>query len=252
MDIHLPPSPVVFHTLFNPGDPRVINVSFQFGDQIQLHVWDLPANREIATYQVKEGYGDVNLYKGQNSSYGYLLGFNRVINLERGIPDHFFTRGEPHIAYEDYNGRKINSKEDAMIINGNVITKSTYMRLHYMERLKEDRKEPLDLQKIFYNREGSNICHDFALDPERLAIALELIEEKGCDYFSMLLLEDKNGNTPLDIVLDNRSPKCLELILDKLAKVTGVACTRVFQDRLEELFEMDIQAFHTYLESCFF
>ena len=108
------------------------------------------------------------------------------------------------------------------------------------------------MDKIFYYREGSTICHDFAINPDKLAEVLELFQEEDPDLFSMLLLPDKNGNTPVDIALDNQSPRCLELMLAKLATLSSIKCAHLVLDRMDELMEMDLQSFQTFLGSCVF
>ena len=68
----------------------------------------------------------------------------------------------------------------------------------------------------------------------------------------MLLLPDKNGNTAVDIALDNQSPRCLELMLSKLATLSSVKCAHLVLERMEELILMDLKSFQTFLESCVF
>ena len=60
-------------------------------------------------------------------------------------------------------------------VNEHVVTKYNYLRMHWMQQLKYNIDNVgLDMDKIFYYREGSNICHDFALNPERLAEVFEI------------------------------------------------------------------------------
>ena len=68
----------------------------------------------------------------------------------------------------------------------------------------------------------------------------------------MLVMPDKNGNTPVDIALDNQSPRCLELMLAKLARLSSVKCAHLVLDRLDELLAMDLRSFQSFLESCVF
>ena len=140
-----------------------------------------------------------------------------------------------------------------MLINEHVVTKYNYLRMYWMQQLKNQIDSfVLDMDKIFYFREGSTVCHDFALNPERLAEVFELFQEEDPELYSMLLMPDKNGNTPVDIALDNQSPKCLELMLAKIATLTQIKASRVFADRFGELFDMDLASFQTFLDSCFF
>ena len=108
------------------------------------------------------------------------------------------------------------------------------------------------MSKIFYYREGSTICHDFALNPERLAEILEIFQETNIELFSMLVMPNSNGSTPVDIALDNQSPRCLELMLAKLATLSSVKCAHLVLDRLEELLAMDLRSFQSFLGSCVF
>ena len=70
---------------------------------------------------------------------------------------------------------------------------------------------------MLYDREGSTVLHDYALNQEKIAELLERIQENAPELVSLLLRPDSKGNTPVDIALDNQSPKCLELMLAKLS-----------------------------------
>ena len=128
-----------------------------------------------------------------------------------------------------------------MLLNGQVVSKHSYLRMFWLQHLKNNLSScSFDMDKIFYSREGSNICHDFALNPERLSEVLEVFQDEDPELFSMLLLPDKHEKSAFDIALDNQSPKCLELMLSKLATLTTFKCSHLVLDRLDELIAMDL------------
>ena len=140
-----------------------------------------------------------------------------------------------------------------MLINENIVTKYNFVRMYWMEKLKKNLNAfAFDMDKIFYYREGRNACHDFALDPERLALILELFQDEDPELFSMLLMPDKDGNSPFDIALDKQSPKSLELMMPKLATLTSVKRSHLVLDRFKELLQLDLQSFPEFLGSCMF
>lgn len=65
-------------------------------------------------------------------------------------------------------------------------------------------------------------------------------------------MKNNNGKSPLDIAIDNESPKNTELLLRKLTLFKSASLSMLFYDRFSELLSMNITAFHEYLDSCFF
>ena len=65
-------------------------------------------------------------------------------------------------------------------------------------------------------------------------------------------MKNNRGKSPLDITLDNESPKNTELLLRKLALFSDSSLSVLFYDRFSELLAMNLTAFHEYLDSCFF
>lgn len=72
------------------------------------------------------------------------------------------------------------------------------------------------------------------------------------EYLTGILMKNNNGKSPLDITLDNESPKNTELLLRKLALFRDSSLSVLFYNRFNELLAMNILAFHEYLDSWFF
>mmetsp|Transcript_26896 Transcript_26896/g.26819 ORF Transcript_26896/g.26819 Transcript_26896/m.26819 type:complete len:116 (-) Transcript_26896:849-1196(-) len=72
------------------------------------------------------------------------------------------------------------------------------------------------------------------------------------EYLTGILMKNNRGKSPLDITLDNESPKNTELLLRKLSLFSNSSLSALFYDRFNELLSMSITAFHEYLDSCYF
>ena len=83
--------------IFCTGDERCIVILYKFGENSQLVIWDLYANQEVTNFAPKENIYGIQIFNGASSSFGYLLGNNRIVNLERGVPDYFFKRGDLYV-----------------------------------------------------------------------------------------------------------------------------------------------------------
>ena len=67
-----------------------------------------------------------------------------------------------------------------------------------------------------------------------------------------ILLKNKQGKSPLDIALDQESPKSVEAMLMRLHHINEYNVSRAIYKRFPELFKMQIRAFDNFLEGCFF
>ena len=65
-------------------------------------------------------------------------------------------------------------------------------------------------------------------------------------------MKNNRNKSPLDISIDNKSPKNTELFLVKLSKFKDDSLSHLFYNRFNDLLNMNISAFHEYLNSCFF
>ena len=92
--IELGDEKLLLEKIFSTQEKRSVIIFYKFGDQAQLVIWDLFTNSEISNFAPKEGVDDIQIINGAGSAFGYLLGDKRVVNLERGIPDYFFKRGD--------------------------------------------------------------------------------------------------------------------------------------------------------------
>ena len=101
--------------MFATGHETSIVLFYKFSEQAQLVIWDLVSNSEVTNFAPKEGVYDIQILNGASSSFGYLLGNKRIVNLERGVPDYFFKRGDLYMYSNDWNGYKVNSTEECML-----------------------------------------------------------------------------------------------------------------------------------------
>jgi hypothetical protein len=71
-------------------------------------------------------------------------------------------------------------------------------------------------------------------------------------YYVMLVLEDNNGKSPLQIAIENNSARIIELILNSLLKLGHFSLSRKIFTDFSTLFKMNLKSFEKYLNSCYF
>ena len=92
----------------------------------------------------------------------------------------------------------------------------------------------------------------YALEYDTLTLILEFMETYKPEYLTAILMKNGKNKSPLDITLDNESPKNTEVLLRKLIGFKDENMSILFYNRFNELLAMNITAFHDYLDSCFF
>jgi hypothetical protein len=65
-------------------------------------------------------------------------------------------------------------------------------------------------------------------------------------------MKNYDGETPLDITINNDSPKNTDIMLRSLSKIKEAKYSEQFYQRFPELLGMELRSFHLYLESCRF
>ena len=78
------------------------------------------------------------------------------------------------------------------------------------------------------------------------------MEDIKPEYLSSILIKNNQNKSPLDISIENKSPKIIELMLKKLSYFKNECLSHLFYDRFNVLLDMNSNVFHQYLNSCFF
>ena len=110
----------------------------------------------------------------------------------------------------------------------------------------------INLERIRFQVDGNTSLHFFALDYNTLNLILNYMEANRPEYLTSIVMKNNNNKSPLDITLDNESPRNTELLLRKLALFKDSSLSSLFYDRFNELLGMNIKAFLEYLDSCLF
>lgn len=63
---------------------------------------------------------------------------------------------------------------------------------------------------------------------------------------------NKCHKTPFEIALDRKSPKSIELYLEMLMKLPEFRVSPFLKKHFDELFEMQLETFERFLDTCFF
>uniref|UniRef100_A0A7S3JKB8 Ion transport domain-containing protein n=1 Tax=Euplotes harpa TaxID=151035 RepID=A0A7S3JKB8_9SPIT len=159
------------------------------------------------------------------------------MSKKMGIPEKLWCQGV-----------RINGNEDVILSNGTLITPLSYRDIYFR---KYPSMENLDIQKVIYYMDKKSVAFQYIDDPESLSKVLALFENNHL-YYSMLVLEDQFGKTPLDIAIENNSAKIIEVILNNLLKLDHFSLSKVIYKKFPILFKMNLKAFEKYLNTCYF
>lgn len=236
-------------------DPKLIIIAFckEYTDYLLL-VWDIEENREVYNFSTTNTWSFIY---GPGSKAGFILNGDTYVNLDKGLINYFFEYDfNSNAFYEQVSGYRINKDQDLVLEYGNIITKETLIEVASVDELKDGyekiTEENINLERIRFQVNGNTSLHFFALEYETLSLILDYMEEHRPEYLTSILMKNNKNKSPLDITLDNESPKNTEILLRKLTNFNDSSLSILFYDRFPELLAMNITAFHEYLDSCFF
>ena len=96
-----------------------------------------------------------------------------------------------------------------------------------------------------------SVAFDYLEDYEGLKSVLDIFEHDPL-YYVMLILEDSTGKSPLQLAIENNSPRIIELMLNSLLKLGHFSLSRKIFPYFSTLFKMNLRSFEKYLNSCYF
>ena len=118
--------------------------------------------------------------------------------------------------------------------------------LQKKEKLTEDN---ISFEKIKFQIEGNTILHLFALNFNCLSFIINFIIEYNKKYLTMILVKNKQNISPLDITIENESPRCTELMLRSISLLGSGSYSSLIYERFDKLLGMNLKAFYEYLDS---
>jgi hypothetical protein len=247
-------SQMTIHRICPCIDPSLIVISLVKEGDYLLLVWNIEENREVSNFSTSKNWSFIN---GSNNKAGFIMNGSAYVNLDRGVVNYFFEYEFTNNGfYEQTGGYKINEREDVVLEYGNLITKETVAEVTALQELIRGEvqisEETINIERIRFQVDGSTSIHLFALEYDTLTLILDYMQEHKPEYLTAILMKNKKNKSPLDITLDNESPKNTELLLRKLIQFKDENMSNLFFDRFNELLAMNITIFYDYLESCFF
>ena len=100
--------------------------------------------------------------------------------------------------------------------------------------------------------EGSTIIHLYALNKSQLSFVLDYFNQNSKEYLNAILQKNYAGETPIDIAIDDDSPKCIEILLRYLANISETMYSNQLFKRFSKLLQMNLKSFHVFLSGCKF
>jgi hypothetical protein len=236
-------------------DPNLIIIDFckDYKDHLIL-VWDMTENREKYNFSTDTDFTFIN---GPGSKSGYILNGETYVNLDTGLINYFFEYTFTSTCFYDQDGGfRINRNEDIILEYGDFILKETLIEVASLDEIisgyMKITEANINIERVRFQVEGNTSLHYYALEYNTLKLILDYMEEHKPKYLTAILMKNNKGKSPLDISLDNESPKNTELFLRKLSLFEDSSLSVLFYNRFPELLAMNITAFHEYMDSCFF
>ena len=235
-------------------DPKLVIIALSKNTDNLLLVWDVEENREVYNFSTNKTW---YYMMGAKSKAGYIKNGDTYVNLDKGLINYFFEYDFVNQGFYDQKGGfTINKNEELILEYGNIITKETIIEVNSVDDLNDEvtqiNEENINLERVRFQVNGNTSLHVFALEYNTLSLILNYMEEHRPEYLTAILMKNNKGKSPLDISIDNESPKNTQLFLRKLTRFKDDSLSNLFYDRFNELLAMNINAFHEYLDSCVF
>jgi ankyrin repeat protein len=195
-----------------------------------------------------EGKDEEKPIESNRSAIGYLLFDKFYVNLETCIPN-------PAIQYKKYDqlfnyvvGVQITKDERFVLTKTGFVTSFSFQDIFFKQRRKDFALKEADACKYFIEKQS--IISDYLQDEESLAKILKTLNKEPI-YLTLILAPNKQGLTPLDISIENNSAKVVEMLLSSLENISYYKLSAAIYKQFDNLFEMDIDAFRSFLNTCY-
>ena len=245
---------VSVNNIFCWRDPRFLIIQLTSESNSLLLIWDVNLNQEYKNFSWSQMQ---TIVLSKWSRTGILIMKNSYVNLDRGIINYHFNSNFDDIYYSDNSGLKINSTQNIFVWNGTIYWKESVFGWRNMSEILENKDDAIKEKSINFDQikhqiRGDTLVHQYALDYEPLCIILDYFEEHNPEYLRTILLANSKKKSPLILAIEGKSPKNIELMFKKLARFKTDNYSSLFYEKFIDLLQMNLKAFHIYLESCFF
>lgn len=202
---------------------QYVNFFYKLGESITIVVWDLEEDIEYSHFSSREGDIFMDYITGNKSELGIVCFDKYIVDLDNGIPNPFVSKKKPSNEKYWWQGLKINSAEDMLLSLGTIETSLCKSDIQYSS----DRSYySLDFRKVWYYLGKKSVAFNCLNDHEQLSKILKVFESEPL-YYSMLILENDEGKTPLGIAIDNNAAKVIEVILNYLIELQHFSLSRI-------------------------
>lgn len=92
--------------------------------------------------------------------------------------------------------------------------------------------------------QGNTILHLFALNENSLKAILEYLEQNYKEYLCAILMKNDQGDTPLDISIEQDSLRTTDLMLRYLAHVKNGDYSRQLYEKFPDILKLGLKSFH--------
>lgn len=105
---------------------------------------------------------------------------------------------------------------------------------------------------MYYLGKKSSVF-EYLDDPDKLQKLLAAFDSKQSRiYYMMILLQNADGKTALDVAIENNYKKSIELLLQYLIKVAHFSLSKAMYKHFSTLLNMELKIFEEFLSTCYF
>lgn len=105
---------------------------------------------------------------------------------------------------------------------------------------------------MYYLGKKSSVF-EYLDDPDKLQKVLAAFDSKQSRiYYLMILLQNADGKTALDVAIENNYKKSIELLLQYLIKVAQFSLSKAMYKHFSTLLNMELKIFEEFLSTCYF
>ena len=233
-----------------PRAPNYLLLFYRIEKSMTIVAWDLENDIEHSNFLSKGLATFTDYIIGKSSKLGFACFSKYIVNLDTGIPIPFISKTNALNPSFWNQGLKMNLTEEMIVSWGEIITPVCQRDIYSKKNPSFD---TMDYRKFVYYLDKKSAVFEYLDDPEKLDKIFKLFDKKDNKlYLMMILLQNSDGKTALDVAIENNYKKSIEIMLEALIHVSNFSLSKAMYKNFSELLNMNLKIFEEFLNTCYF